>query len=506
MFAENDRSAPLQDPPLHKTVDPGRHDPLDEDDRAALEAIGKTQAFHRKFNFWSALGFTVCISGTWEGIVAAFLQGLALGGPVGLLYGYILTAIAMTCVAAVIAELASMWPSSGAQYHWIAELSPPRQRPILSWLGGWLSYCYAWLATASCAMGVAVQVQAYVTLGRSSYEPQRWHAYIIYAFVIIVYTLLNIFGVKLLHSLNLLGIGTHLGGYLLTVIIMLVYTKDKHNADYVFTTFLNSSGWSSNGVAFCTGLSTSMFGFGGLETAAHFSEEIQHVRKSVPRAIFWTALINAIITFPWLIALLYCSGNIEDVINSKIGPVSPVTQVHHPHPLPNADSTNQPPKIFFNSTNNAGLAIFLAALSTYLAFVGGIDAQGSCARTLWAMARDGAFPRWLRHVHPSLDVPVASVVVSAAPQLVIGAIYIGNTTAFYGLISGVLALYMLSYGLVVALHIHAKLSRHRTLAYGPWRLPTALGLPLNVVAFAWTVFTGVFLCFPLYQPTSAENM
>lgn len=64
MFAENDRSAPLQDPPLHKTVDPGRHDPLDEDDRAALEAIGKTQAFHRKFNFWSALGFTVCISGT----------------------------------------------------------------------------------------------------------------------------------------------------------------------------------------------------------------------------------------------------------------------------------------------------------------------------------------------------------------------------------------------------------------------------------------------------------
>lgn len=137
------------------------------------------------------------------------------------------------------------------------------------------------------------------------------------------------------------------------------------------------------------------------------------------QTVFWTALINAIITFPWLIALLYCSGNIEDVINSKIGPVSPVTQVHHPHPLPNADSTNQPPKIFFNSTNNAGLAIFLAALSTYLAFVGGIDAQGSCARTLWAMARDGAFPRWLRHVHPSLDVPVASVVVSAAPQLVV---------------------------------------------------------------------------------------
>ncbi|GME33829.1 hypothetical protein GTA08_BOTSDO12870 [Neofusicoccum parvum] len=180
-------------------------------------------------------------------------------------------------------------------------------------------------------MGVAVQVQAYVTLSRPSYEPERWHAYIIYAFVICCYTLLNVFGVKALHSLNLIGIGTHLGGYLLTIIIMLVYTKDKHSADYVFTTFLNSSGWSSNGVAFCTGLSTSLFGFGGLETAAHFSEEIKHVRTSVPRAIFWTALINAIITLPWLIVLLYCSGNIDDVLSSKIGPISPVTQVR---PLP----------------------------------------------------------------------------------------------------------------------------------------------------------------------------
>ncbi|KAL1624676.1 polyamine transporter tpo5 [Neofusicoccum ribis] len=224
MTAEVTRPASFAESRPHGKVNPGRHDPLYEDDRAALEAIGKTQAFDRRFDFWSALGFTVCISGT---------------------------------------------------------------------------------------------VQAYVTLGRPSYEPERWHAYITYAFVICLYTLLNVFGVKALHSLNLLGIGTHLGGYLLTIIIMLVYTKDKHSADYVFTTFLNSSGWSSNGVAFCTGLSTSLFGFGGLETAAHFSEEIKHLTFPV----FWTALINAIITLPWLIVLLYCSGNIDDVLASKTGPV-----------------------------------------------------------------------------------------------------------------------------------------------------------------------------------------
>ncbi len=37
---------------------------LASDDRAALDAIGKKAVFERRFNFWTALGITVCISGT----------------------------------------------------------------------------------------------------------------------------------------------------------------------------------------------------------------------------------------------------------------------------------------------------------------------------------------------------------------------------------------------------------------------------------------------------------
>ena len=63
-----------------------------------------------------------------------------------------------------------------------------------------------------------------------------------------------------------------------------VMTKDKHSASYVFTTFTNNSGWSSDGVAFCIELLTCQYGFGGIDTAAHYSEEISHVRRNVPRA------------------------------------------------------------------------------------------------------------------------------------------------------------------------------------------------------------------------------
>jgi hypothetical protein len=100
------------------------YDGLDADDAAGLAAIGKAPVFKRKFNFWTAVAMTVCINATvrwipylpsalchakflqWEGISATLLQGLAMGGSVSLLCGYILTSLGMTCVCAVVSEMA----------------------------------------------------------------------------------------------------------------------------------------------------------------------------------------------------------------------------------------------------------------------------------------------------------------------------------------------------------------------------------------------------------------
>lgn len=146
----------------------------------------------------------------------------------------------------------------------------------------------------------------------------------------------------------------------------------------------------------------------------------------------------------------------------------------------------------------------MASVSTYLAFVGGIDAMGSTARTLFALSRDNAFPEIFHRVHPRYDVPVWSILVCGVLQALLGLIYIGNTTAFYGILSGVLVLYMISFMLCIALHLYTKLSR-RSIEYGPWNLGH-WSLPLNIIALAWTIFTVIFFCFPLYQPVSAQNM
>ena len=56
-------------------------------------------------------------------------------------------------------------------------------------------------------MGVAVQTQAYAMTAHPSYvlHAQRWHAYLIYAFIVIIFALVNVFGAKLMHPLNMSG-------------------------------------------------------------------------------------------------------------------------------------------------------------------------------------------------------------------------------------------------------------------------------------------------------------
>lgn len=60
------------------------------------------------------------------------------GGPASLVYGFIYTALGALTTAASLAEMASMWPTSGGQYHWTAMLAPENYKVFLSWLCGWV--------------------------------------------------------------------------------------------------------------------------------------------------------------------------------------------------------------------------------------------------------------------------------------------------------------------------------------------------------------------------------
>lgn len=87
----------------------------------------------------------------------------------------------------------------------------------------------------------------------------------------------------------------------------------------VWGTFLNDSGWSSGGVAFLTGLVTPNYMYAGIDGALHLAEECKNASTVVPRALMSTLSIGFVTSFSFMVAMLYCTHDLDAVVQSKTG-------------------------------------------------------------------------------------------------------------------------------------------------------------------------------------------
>ena len=51
-------------------------------DQVDMQRMGKRQVFRRQFKFFTAVGFTCCVMGTWEILLTSNTQALLAGGKV----------------------------------------------------------------------------------------------------------------------------------------------------------------------------------------------------------------------------------------------------------------------------------------------------------------------------------------------------------------------------------------------------------------------------------------
>lgn len=146
----------------------------DQQDENAMEAVGKIQVVKRNFSFWTLFGLGASQMCTWEAVFFANVTAMVNGGPATLVYGFIYAILGALSTAASLAELASIYPTSGGQYHWTAMLAPPNQKAFLSWLCGWIA-TLGWVAnTAAGAFFAATMIQAIMLQTNPSYDYERW--------------------------------------------------------------------------------------------------------------------------------------------------------------------------------------------------------------------------------------------------------------------------------------------------------------------------------------------
>lgn len=189
---------------------------------------------------------------------------------------------------------------------------------------------------------------------------------------------------------------------------------------------------------------------------------------------------------PFIITVLFCISDASAVLASPIGLMSPFTQ------------------ILWDSTRSSAAAIVLNCLATSVAFAAGFDLWGAASRAIWSMARDNALPPIFARVHPTLEVPIWANLVLVPPSLVIFMIYIWNTTAFYGIMAGVLVAFQLSYVLPIGINLFYT-RWNKDLVKGPFNMGR-FGWIVDAIAFCFGCFMIIFMSFPVYSPVTAENM
>lgn len=82
--------------------------------------MGKVQQMQRIFNLFPMVSFSIILMASWEIALGASVISIFNGGVAGTLYMYIVNWIGFLAVYSSMAEMGSMAPTSGGQYHWVS--------------------------------------------------------------------------------------------------------------------------------------------------------------------------------------------------------------------------------------------------------------------------------------------------------------------------------------------------------------------------------------------------
>ncbi|KAK3703660.1 hypothetical protein LTR37_014356 [Vermiconidia calcicola] len=216
--------------------------------------LGKKQVLRRQFKFSTMLGFASTVMVAWEFVLLVIPFTLKDGGTPGVFWGLLICPCVMTPVYASLAEVASMSPTAGGQYHWVSELAPPKFQKGLSYSVGWLiamgwqtflcgvSYC-----TAGLILGLAV------LNSDGAYQIQSWHTTLLTIAIVTFCTLFNIFLTVRLPLTEAIVLILHIVGVFVVIIPLWVTAPRGNTYDTIFK-WEDNAGWGNVRLASTIGI------------------------------------------------------------------------------------------------------------------------------------------------------------------------------------------------------------------------------------------------------------
>ncbi|HVA52085.1 MAG TPA: amino acid permease [Acidimicrobiales bacterium] len=418
-------------------------------DTKDLASFGYKQELHRTLGLFSSFAAAFSYISPSTGIFTLFSFGLITLGGV-FIWSWPIVALGQIIVALNFAEVSSHYPVAGSVFQWTKYLAG---RPF-AWFTGWI-YIFAGILTVT-AVVVTIPLTVLPALDNMGWHvnagalhDQIWVA----AITLVVITILNIFSVKLVATVNNTGVFFEIVGMVIFAIIMLVV--HHHQSISVVT---NSGGIHVTLPAFFAAMFMSLFVIYGFDTASTLSEETHDPRRRAPQAVLMSVAGAFVIGGIFLVALLMAIPNLSTAIKAGWGPA----------------------QIIDANFSKFWATVYLLVVTAAI-FVCCMAIMAATVRLCFGMARDNRLPasRQLARVHPKLRTPIwsciAVAVVAAIPMLKYagaGIVAIAATAMIY-----------LSYFLGNVAILYAR-SHGWPKAHAPFRLGR-WGMLVNVLALAW---------------------
>lgn len=123
-----------------------------------------------------ALGFN--IPNSWAGVATAFSAALTAGGPVSLIYGnFVITAMYVSA-AVTLAELASVYPTAGGQYHFTSIMAPKRFNRSMSYICGMIA-TVSWIICSTSVASITSLCISSIAQFYNGYKANAWQLFLI---------------------------------------------------------------------------------------------------------------------------------------------------------------------------------------------------------------------------------------------------------------------------------------------------------------------------------------
>jgi len=178
-----------------------------DDGDGLLAAMGYKAELVRTRSTWHVAFMSFVLASIPYGLATTLYYPLQGGGPVVVVWGWLLVSLIILCVAASLGEITSVYPTAGGVYYQTFMLAPPNFRRVAAYICGWAYVVGNITITLAVQFGTTLFFVACVNVFKTEDGEDIWNAssyqvFLTFLAITLLCNAISTFGNRWLHLLD----------------------------------------------------------------------------------------------------------------------------------------------------------------------------------------------------------------------------------------------------------------------------------------------------------------